>query len=1012
MAATSDARARSSVTRSRSRAAVAARSASARRPRSTRSSARSASRASRARASCALPRRSRRRPRSARRRPPARGRRARPCRRRRSRCGARPATRRPPRPRGGPRRRVARDPGSTPRRPGDRAGSAARPGAPPRRRWRRVRRRADGTARGRRIPGRRRLQRGQAGADAFAARSRDDRPGLVARRPRGRSPRARDRRCARPPRPVAARPMRSTRPPGRHRGPPAPRRPPPPRRRGRAGPRRPRASSVSASRARRSPSARASSGESPRPIRTENGSRTAPPSRVTASQPSGSNGCSRTRRVEVGCPHRTLEQRPRRAGLVAPDRVPETAAAGRGQRVLEPADVGRRAAARCPVRGVDPFTDRELAALAAEAAHGRLLHDVGPRELAQRGLDRRPEPGIHAQVVVHAPSADAPGRPGDAARLLVGQSPLERREPAGRRGQRAAGGRRPLARGTAAPVGGVRGQAGGLPRLDRRALLRLCGGERARGLRERGLELRDPRRRRRRPPLLVAGSAGRLVDPPARRLGLAGPCRLRAAHGRQLVATGAARGAERAKLREALGERPVGVGERGLQREIRLRDGLREPAPVGLEIGLRGGTLAGDPRPVARGGLELADRTPLAQAERGVLGASGLVDGAPLGLELGAGRHRRRDRGDLGLGAFERLERQAALGAQRVAAALGVGGPGRRLVPAGMGRDDQRGGQLLARGEPRRLLLGELAEAARLRPELGQDVLDPGQVPLGLGQLLLGLAAPPLVAPDPGDLLEQGPPLLGAERQRLVDHALADEQERVLREVRAVQQVDEVAQPDALAVEEVVVLARAVEAPAELDHAVLDRQQGVAVVEHERHVGHALGRPLLGARPDHVLGAPDPERSPLLAQRPAERVGEVGLARSVGPDDGADARAELDSVRSANDLNPWTRSPSSRAGAVTSRLPSPRPTPRRRRRSSAPARRPIAAGSPSAGRRRRLRGARRRPSWRSTSSAWAAADVSAMRRDGPSPTPSVRPFTSTSIRNCFSWSGPTASTRR
>ena len=109
-------------------------------------------------------------------------------------------------------------------------------------------------------------------------------------------------------------------------------------------------------------------------------------------------------------------------------------------------------------------------------------------------------------------------------------------------------------------------------------------------------------------------------------------------------------------------------------------------------------------------------------------------------------------------------------------------------------------------------------------------------------ELLLGLAPPPLVAPDAGDLLEQRPPLLGAERQRLVDHALADEQERVLGEVRAVQQVDEVAQPHALAVEQVVVLARAVEAPAELDHAVLDRQQGVAVVEHERHVGHALGR--------------------------------------------------------------------------------------------------------------------------------------------------------------------------
>ena len=44
--------------------------------------------------------------------------------------------------------------------------------------------------------------------------------------------------------------------------------------------------------------------------------------------------------------------------------------------------------------------------------------------------------------------------------------------------------------------------------------------------------------------------------------------------------------------------------------------------------------------------------------------------------------------------------------------------------------------------------------------------------------------------------------------------------------------------------------------------------------------------------------------------------------------------------------------------------------------------------------------------------AWAAADVSAVRRDGPSPAPSTSPSTQTSIRNDFSWSGPDASTSR
>ena len=84
---------------------------------------------------------------------------------------------------------------------------------------------------------------------------------------------------------------------------------------------------------------------------------------------------------------------------------------------------------------------------------------------------------------------------------------------------------------------------------------------------------------------------------------------------------------------------------------------------------------------------------------------------------------------------------------------------------------------------------------------------------------------------DAGDLLEQRPALLRPQRQRLVDHALADEQERVVGEVRGVEQVDEVAQPDPLLVEQVVVLAGAVQPPAELQDLEVDRQQAVGVVE-------------------------------------------------------------------------------------------------------------------------------------------------------------------------------------
>ena len=82
--------------------------------------------------------------------------------------------------------------------------------------------------------------------------------------------------------------------------------------------------------------------------------------------------------------------------------------------------------------------------------------------------------------------------------------------------------------------------------------------------------------------------------------------------------------------------------------------------------------------------------------------------------------------------------------------------------------------------------------------------------------------------PDAGRLLEERPALLGPQRERLVDHALADEEEGVVGQVGVVEQVDQVAQADPLAVEEVLVLARAEEPAAELDLAEVDRQQAVA----------------------------------------------------------------------------------------------------------------------------------------------------------------------------------------
>ena len=160
------------------------------------------------------------------------------------------------------------------------------------------------------------------------------------------------------------------------------------------------------------------------------------------------------------------------------------------------------------------------------------------------------------------------------------------------------------------------------------------------------------------------------------------------------------------------------------------------------------------------------------------------------------------------------------------------------------------------------------------------------------------------MATDAGDLLEQGAPLLGSEGERLVDHPLADEQECVVGEMSRVEQVDEVAQADPALVEEVVVLARAVQPPSELEHLEVHRQEPVGVVEHERHVRHPLRRPLVRARPDDVLRFARTERPTLLAERPAQRIREIALAGSIRPDDGADPGPELDARALGERLEP------------------------------------------------------------------------------------------------------------
>jgi hypothetical protein len=175
-------------------------------------------------------------------------------------------------------------------------------------------------------------------------------------------------------------------------------------------------------------------------------------------------------------------------------------------------------------------------------------------------------------------------------------------------------------------------------------------------------------------------------------------------------------------------------------------------------------------------------------------------------------------------------------------------------MPAGVHGEEEGGHELVRDRLARGVLFGLRRQASRLRSELAEDVFRPRQVGFGFGELLLGPTAAPLMPANACHLLEQRPPLLGSQGQRLVDHALPDEQERVVREVRGIEKVDEVPEPDAALVQEVIVLPGPIETAAQLKDTELDREQAVGVVEDKRHVGHPLRGPLLGTRPDDVLG--------------------------------------------------------------------------------------------------------------------------------------------------------------
>src|SRR5665213_2060906 len=176
-----------------------------------------------------------------------------------------------------------------------------------------------------------------------------------------------------------------------------------------------------------------------------------------------------------------------------------------------------------------------------------------------------------------------------------------------------------------------------------------------------------------------------------------------------------------------------------------------------------------------------------------------------------------------------------------------------------------------------------------LAAELVADVLDARQVLACVGDASLGFLASLLVFRHAGGFLQEDPQFLGLGLDDARDHSLLEDRVRARAEPRAEEQVVDVAAAhrDVVDVVSAVTVARQHAADRQLDELPpLAADASGAVVEDELDRCAADRLALAGAVENDVLHRLAAQRRRLgLAQHPAHRVDDVGLAATVGADD-------------------------------------------------------------------------------------------------------------------------------
>ena len=204
--------------------------------------------------------------------------------------------------------------------------------------------------------------------------------------------------------------------------------------------------------------------------------------------------------------------------------------------------------------------------------------------------------------------------------------------------------------------------------------------------------------------------------------------------------------------------------------------------------------------------------------------------------------------------------------------------------------------------------LGLLFQLVQVGVEFTQDVFHPREVFARVGQAVRGFAAALFVFGNTGGFFEKQAQLFGLAFNDAADGALANDGVGARAQAGAQKHVLHVPAAHGLVVD--VVAAGAVAREHALDRnftklAPLAASAVVGVVKHQLHAGTAGGLAGVGAVEDHVLHGLATQLGRFgLAQHPAHRVHDVGLAATIGPHHAHQLAGEHEVGRLSEGLEP------------------------------------------------------------------------------------------------------------